>query len=162
MNALDTLYKQEIQTPHINQIQQDLVPDFSVKQSPKFSETFEDEIIPSVYAATWHDGFKQKDLRPRLKDGEVTYLLDTGSMCCVWPAGPDDVLDQDVHLQTVDGSPFDCYGTKTIHLKMGRKQYSIPAVIAKVKSPILGFDFVDKYKLDTVWGEFGDLAKLTR
>ena len=60
-------------------------------------------------------------------------------------------------MQTVDGSPFQCYGKKELSIRINRKEYKIPAVIAKVKCPILGFDFIDKYKLDTVWGEFGDL-----
>ena len=30
------------------------------------------------------------------------------------------------------------------------------AYIAKIKAPILGWDFTKKYKLDTVWNEFGD------
>ena len=78
-------------------------------------------------------------------------------MCCVIPAGAGDVVDKSLRLQTVDGSPFDCYGRVQLTVKIGRKQYHIPAVKAKVKSPILGWDFVDKYKLDTVWGQFGDL-----
>ena len=78
-------------------------------------------------------------------------------MCCVIPAEPEDKVVPSLKLQTVDGSPFDCYGTKELVVKIGRKQYHIPAVKAKIKAPILGWDFVDKYKLDTVWGEFGDL-----
>ena len=31
------------------------------------------------------------------------------------------------------------------------------AVKAKIKAPLQGWDFIKKYKLDTVWGEFGDL-----
>ena len=76
-------------------------------------------------------------------------------MCCVVPAESGDVVDKSLKLQTVDGSPFDCYGKKELTVKIGRKQYHIPAVKAKVKNPILGWDFVNKYKLDTVWGEFG-------
>ena len=31
------------------------------------------------------------------------------------------------------------------------------AVIAKVKAPILGWDFFTKYRLDLVWGQWGDI-----
>ena len=46
-----------------------------------------DEVVPSKLAETWEDGDNGKDLRPKMTDGNnVTYLLDSGSMCCVWPA----------------------------------------------------------------------------
>ena len=48
-----------------------------------------EEIIPSVYATDWPDGFKGQDLRPRLVDGfKVKYLVDSGSMTCVVPRNP--------------------------------------------------------------------------
>ena len=105
---MDSLYGQkEIQKPIFDQIIED--PGVQVKQSLNHSEisSVEPEIIPSVYAASWFDGFKSKDLRPRLTDGyNNTYLLDSGSMCCVWPASETDVINKDIQLQTVDGSPF--------------------------------------------------------
>ena len=78
-------------------------------------------------------------------------------MACVWPAEVGDVVDPSVRLKTVDGSPFDCYGKKELQIKLGRKIYHMTAVKAKIKAPLLGWDFIKKYKLDTVWGEFGDL-----
>ena len=44
-----------------------------------------------------------------------------------------------------------------LDIRIGRKNYSIEAVIAKVKTPLLGWDFFMKYRLDLIWGEFGDL-----
>ena len=41
--------------------------------------------------------------------------------------------------------------------KIRTKVYIIKVVIAKVKSPILGWDFIRKCKFDWIWGEFGDL-----
>ena len=61
-----------------------------------------------------------------------------------------DVVDKSIKLQTVDGSPFECYGRKELKIRIGRKEYSIPAVIAKVKAPILGWNFIRKYRLDLV------------
>ena len=65
-------------------------------------------------------------------------------MACVWPAGPDDVVDKTIGLKTVDGSSFACYGTKDLTIKLGRKAYHITAVKARVKAPLLGFDFIKK------------------
>ena len=93
-----------------------------------------------------------KDIRPRLNDGKNSYLLDSGSMTSVWPAAPGDKVDQSILLQAVDGKHFACYGKKVLQVKINRKSYEIEAVIAKVKSPLLGWDFFDKYKLDMVWG----------
>ena len=163
ISALNTLYGiDEIHDPKVDLIHEtEQEPlSFHVKQSLNFSENIEAEIIPSWEAPIHIDGRNNRDCRPRLKDGTgVTYLLDTGSMCCVLPAQVGDKIDKSVRLKTVDGSPFDCYGTKTLAIKMGRKQYSIPAVIARVKSPILGFDFVDKYKLISVTGSPAVVAK---
>ena len=129
-----------------------------VKRSPNSEVEVEQEIIPSYEAPVHFDGKNNKDCRPRLRCGSGTiYLLDSGSMCCVAPAEAGDTVDKSLKLQTVDGSPFDCYGKKQLTIKIGRKQYHIQAVKAKVRSPILGWDFVNKYKLDTVWNEFGDL-----
>ena len=107
--------------------------------------------------SSFEDDTHGVDCRPRLRDGDIAYLLDSGSMCGVWPASEYDTIDKTIKLQTVDGSPFDCYGTKTIDVKIGRKSYKYKVVVAKVKAPILGWDFIRKYKLDLVWGEFGDI-----
>ena len=97
------------------------------------------------------------DTRPRLTDGHNNqYLIDSGSMTCVLKAGPDDKIDPSVLLEAVDGSHFDCYGRKEVEVKIGRKTYRIPAVVAKVKQNLLGWDFIKKYNLDMIWNEFGD------
>ena len=87
-DVLDTLYgNSEIQVPEVifSDPQSTQNKSHLVEQSPEISEILEQEIIPSAAASEWEDGFKGKDLRPRLKDGNVTYLLDSGSMACVWP-----------------------------------------------------------------------------
>ena len=42
-------------------------------------------------------------------------------------------------------------------VRINRKQYHIDAVKAKVKEPILGWDFIKKHRLDFIWSEFGDV-----
>ena len=118
-----------------------------VKQSPaseiKNSKVItEAEIVPPHLVHAFEDDTNGKDCRPRLTDGDVSYLLDSGSMCGVWPVSPDDKVDKNISLQTVDGSPFDCYGTKDLVIKINRKTYKYKVVIAKVKAPIIGWDFI--------------------
>ena len=137
-DVLDTLYgNTEIHIPEsLIEPQVDQSPNHSFEQSPEISEILEQEVVPSTDAPGWVDGFQGKDLRPRLQDGDTSYLLDTGSMACVWPAEPGDKVDKSISLQTVDGSPFNCYGRKELTIKLGRKTYSITAGKAKIKSPI--------------------------
>ena len=67
----------------------------------------------------------------------MSYLLDSGSMRCVWPAKAGDKVDHSVKLQAVNGTSFPYFGKKKLEIKLGRKMYRIEAIIAKVKSPIL-------------------------
>ena len=83
--------------------------------------------------------------------------MDTGNQCCVVPPSPQDAVDPTILLTTVNGGKFDCYGQKQITIKIGQKEYHMKAMIAKVRAPILGWDFFTKYRLDLVWGQFGDL-----
>ena len=85
------------------------------------------------------------------------YLLDTGSQCCVVPPNPDDKIDPSILLKTVNGIAFECYGQRQIEIKMGRKTYHMQAMVAKIKAPLLGWDFFRKYRLGLVWGDFDDL-----
>ena len=78
-------------------------------------------------------------------------------MKCVWPAGPAKQVDNFVKLQAINSATFPCYGKRNLKINFGKKVYIIKAVIAKVKSPILQWDFIRKCKFDWIWGEFGDL-----
>ena len=113
--------------------------------------------VSASKAQSWSDGLRGRDFRPKLVDGSIQYLLDSGSMTSVVCPVEGDEVDHTISLKAVDGKRFDCYGTREISVQIGRKTYSIQAVIAKVKNPILGWDFFKKYRLDLVWGEFGDL-----
>ena len=113
----------------------------SVKQCLN-SEVNLDEVVPSKLAETWEDGFNGKDLRPKMTDGKnVTYLLDSGSMCCVWPAPAEAVEDKSVLLQSVDGSPFPCFGKKSLEIKLGSKTYHS---LGKGQKPNFGVEFLPK------------------
>ena len=83
-------------------------------------------------------------------------LIDSGSQCCVILPEPGDTVDNSINLESVGGDRVPCYGKKQISIKIGRKQYHIMAVKAKVKEPIIGWDFIKKHRLDFVWSEFGD------
>ena len=147
-NTINLQVKESVQVSSIRQCH---------KSEEKFCTNLSQEVVSSLKIASG-ENFPGKDIRPRLKDGYGnSYLLDSGSMCSVWPAGPGDKVDDNVILEAVDGKKFDCYGKKEIEIKIGRKNYRIEAVIAKVKAPLLGWDFNRKYRLDLIWGDFGDL-----
>ena len=48
------------------------------------------------------------------------------------------------------------YGFKEVDIQVNRKTYHIRAIKTDVKTPILGWDFVDKYKIGIGWSEYGD------
>ena len=67
------------------------------------------------------------DIRPRIYD-KITkqyLLLDTGSMCSVSRPRETDVLRPDLLLESADGSRLQCFGTKPLSLRLGRKEYHI-------------------------------------
>ena len=121
------------------------------------SQTFEDtpipddpEVISATQAMQWTPGYKKKDMRPRVfnKISQTYDLVDSGSAITVIPAGPNDETDHSLHLQTVSGQRVDCCGKREIEVQLGRKVYKIEAVVARVKSRILGWDFIRKYKFN--------------
>ena len=74
-------------------------------------------------------------------------LVDTGAqVSCVAPTD-DDKVNPHIILETVDGSKMPCYGTKVISLRIGRKTYTIEAIIAAVPAPIFGWDIFKKYRV---------------
>ena len=133
---------------------QNLLPDFQDSPVPD-----DPEIISATEAMQWTPGYKLKDMRPRVFNGVTkTYdLVDSGSAITVIPAGPEDTVDPSLHLQTVSGQKVDCCGKKKIEIRLGRKTYSMEAVIAKVKSRIIGWDFICKYKLNWEWDTWGNI-----
>ena len=111
--------------------------------------------VSAMDAAVWSRGQQGVDMRPHLFNAQLGghLLLDSGSSVSAWPPEPGDKIDPKTQLKAVNGSRLKCYGFKTVDIKIGRKTYSHQVVIADVSSPVIGWDFVRKYKLDMVWGD---------
>ena len=114
--------------------------------------------VSALEAVSWVEG-SRLDCRPKVFDGNSkSYkLCDSGSMVTVIKKSSEDKLDNSRYLQAVNGSAIKCYGSKIIEVRLGRKTYSVKAVIADVKQDILGWDFLGKYRLNWEWSPFGDL-----
>ena len=61
-------------------------------------------------------------------------------------------------LRAVNGSKIECFGHKEVMIKIGRKEYKFKAIKANVKTPVLGWDFMRKHKLNLIWNDFGDIT----
>ena len=81
-------------------------------------------------------------------------MIDTGSMITATVRRPEDKPDNSVRLVAVNGSTIQTYGTRRLHVKIGRKAYPIDAIICDVAQDILGMDFMDKFKLGFEWDDF--------
>ena len=114
----------------------------------------------SAIDAIRNDQIQGFDIRPKVFDSisKQWVLLDSGSCVSCHPAGPDDVVDPSFKLKSVNGGIIDTYGTKLMTLRIGRKAYSIHAVIAAVPQPIFGWDIFKKYSLSLEWNQWGDLV----
>ena len=97
------------------------------------------------------------DTRPKIFDNvsKQWVLLDSGSVVSCYPAGPNDILDPTFKLKSVNGGTIDTFGYKEMTLRIGRKTYSIQAIIAAVPTPIFGWDIFRKYKLTLDWNDKG-------
>ena len=111
--------------------------------------------IPAVDAVGWTKGHRSVDIRPRLVDkaSGVSRLIDTGAQLSATVRLPGDEVDDSIRLVAVNGSKIKTYGVRTVNLKIGRKSYSIEAIICDVKEDILGSDFIKKYKLSLEWDD---------
>ena len=115
--------------------------------------------LSALEVASLDPGQNGVDYRPHLFDSQLNkfILIDSGSQCSAFPPEPGDVELKNVHLKAVNGTKIKCYGKSQIAVKMNRKVIHYEVYKADVESPILGWDFVRKNKLDLVWSEFGDL-----
>ena len=98
------------------------------------------------------------DFRPHLYDAKLGQyiLIDSGSQCSAWPPDPGDKVDPSIQLKAANNSRMKCYGYKKVDVKINRKSYEFTVIKSEVESPILGWDFMRKNKLDLSWNEFGD------
>ena len=98
-----------------------------------------------------------EDQRPHLWDPLAKYaqLVDTGAVICVWPKAdyPDAVCNPHMLLEAVNGSRLSTFGTRTRTVKIGRKAYKQEFVLADIKSPILGWDFIKGHKVSLIWAD---------
>lgn len=85
----------------------------------------------------------------RDRNSGLNFLIDTGASISVLPQSKyDKVADPDAVLYAANGSKIETYGEKLLTLNIGlQRTLSWPFVIAKVKYPILGADFLAHFNL---------------
>ena len=88
-------------------------------------------IVPAAQAVGWVSGQRSCDIRPRLvdKSSGIARLLDSGSQVSTTMRGPDDVKDAVSRLVAVNGTKIDTFGVREVKIKIGRKCYTIDAVV---------------------------------
>ena len=145
-------------------------PEMNAMKLEVGKKEFSDDIPKQLSAAeALNYTSEEVDFRPHLYDKakDDWYLVDSGSQVTAWPPDPGDKEDPRLRLKAVNNSRMKCYGFKDIVVKIGRKEYRFKAIKSEVDSPVLGWDFMWKHKLDIVWNEFGDncirdkVAKIT-
>ena len=57
------------------------------------------------------------------------------------PKSPEDKIDHNTTLRTADEKPMRTYGTKKITVQLGRKAYSVEAMITDITQRIVGMEF---------------------
>ena len=94
-----------------------------------------------------------RDRRPHLVDSKtgVSMLLDTGAAVSVFPRSNSDIRDQSSHLQAINGTKIDTFGTKIIPVTINNKTFSQKFIVGQVQSPVLGWNFLLDHKLDIRW-----------
>ena len=107
-----------------------------------------------------HGSSNSVDIRPHIFDPvrNEFILCDSGSQVSAWPPDPGDSQDPNLLLKAANGSKMACYGFKNVNIKIGHKEYQFKIIKAQVETPILGWDFMDKYKLDLRWNENDELT----
>ena len=130
-----------------------------VAEDDPFKPFPEPSVVSASEAMNWVPGSKGLETRPRLFDGvtKTHMLCDTGSMVSIFPRTEQDKLSKSCILRAVNGSSIKTFGKKEVTLRLGRKTYKLDVVIAEVDQPIIGWDFISRYKLDFEWGQFDDL-----
>ena len=104
---------------------------------------------------------ENEDTRPRLYDTVLKQwiLIDTGASVSVFPKSmfQNHERDPGVNLRAVNGTRLQTYGKRPVTIKINRKSYSHNIILTDVEIPILGWDFIKKYRLSQIWTEWGDL-----
>ena len=76
-------------------------------------------------------------------------LLDSGSQISLWPASPhcNRTPTTNIRLVAANGTEIKSFGTLSKEINIGGKLYSFAFIVAKVARPILGLDFLQKFKM---------------
>ena len=79
-------------------------------------------------------GLFEGDIRPKLydKNSKSWTLLDSGSVVSCVPKGPNDVIDTQVQLRSVNGGQIATFGTEEIEIKIGRNPYRMQVIKADI------------------------------
>ena len=83
------------------------------------------------------------------RPNELQFLVDTGAEVSIEPPTPTDCLHQQTRLslQAVNNTTIATYGTRSPTLNLGLRQtFRWIFVIASVRKPILGADFLQHYE----------------
>ena len=76
-------------------------------------------------------------------------LLDSGSQVSLWPASMNCTSLRSTRLRLIaaNGSAIKTFGTAKRKIQIGDQCYSFSFIIAEVTRPILGIDFLQRYKI---------------
>ena len=103
---------------------------------------------------------RKTDIRPWLWDPVLKrhILIDTGAAISVIPKEmyPNAKVDKKVVLKAVNQQKLTTYGQVNIQIKIGRKSYNHEVIISDVDTPIMGWDFIKRFRLDLTWTRWGD------
>ena len=78
------------------------------------------------------------------------FLIDTGAMLSIIPPGPDRknvIPTAAVSLVNADGSPLRCFGHQTLQISLLGRSYEWSFIVADVRKPLLGADFLAHHGL---------------
>ena len=122
------------------------------------------EEVPALAAINYRQGAFGLDIRPKVFDKLTNSwtLLDSGSSVTCTPRLPSDSEDHNFKLKAVNGESIATYGMREVSLQIGRKKYTIDAVITEIPHVIFGWDLFKKYALGFEWNSFGDLLVTTK
>ena len=116
--------------------------------------------LPAFQAVEWEIGAMGVDIRPHVFEPVMGkwLLCDSGSQVSAFPPEPGDVEVKGTSLKAVNGSQIKCFGFKDVEIKIGRKTYKFKVIKADVSTPVLGWDFFRRHRLDFRWNEWGDMT----
>ena len=106
------------------------------------------------------------DIRPRIWDSRSKswVLVDTGASVSAWPKCmfPDAKIDPGPMLKAVNKTRIETYASINATVQIGRKAYKHEVFVAHVQEPILGSDFIRKYRLSMILNEWDELNLMDR